>query len=333
MSTDVENELLLGLGSAQIGANTVAAERAGLDELIEALGGPLGTAFNAAVELIRNGSRRIIVTGMGKSGHIGQKIAATLASTGTTAYFVHPSEASHGDLGMIRTDDVVLALSWSGQTAELSDIISYTRRFSVPLIAITSQAKSTLAIAADVALVLPRAAEACPNGLAPTTSTLMQLAVGDALAVALLSARGFTATDFQRFHPGGKLGSQLKRIEEVMRPLKDVPAVLGDATIGEALIRMSQLGLGYALIIGPKNRLLGIITDGDLRRNMSPDLVVRRVAEIMTRKPKILNPDLLAAEGLAQLNHMGVTAAPVVDASGTALGGVHMIDFVQAGVV
>lgn len=311
----------------------IETERAGLALLMEAMSGETGVAFEAAARLISRCDGRVVVTGMGKSGHIGRKIAGTLASTGTQALFVHPAEASHGDLGMIGTSDVVLALSWSGETPELSDIIIYSRRFSVPLIAFTSLATSSLAKSADIAVVMPRAAEACPNGLAPTTSTVMQLAMGDALAVTLLSARGFTASDFRKFHPGGKLGSQLKRLHEIMRPLLQVATVGLGASVGDALVSMSDRGLSYALVLELDGKLAGIITDGDMRRNMAPNLMARPVAQIMTRTPTTFPPSLMAAEALAQLNARRITAAPIVDELGKAIGGIHVIDFVKGGVM
>jgi len=317
---------------AQAGAEVIETELSGMLALKEAFEGKFGEEFERAVGMIRKTSRNVVVTGIGKSGHIGRKIAATLASTGTNSIFVHAAEASHGDLGMIHAEDIVLALSWSGETRELSDIISYTRRFSIGLIAITGVAGGTLAQRADVALVIPPIKEACPNGLAPTTSAMLQLVVGDALAIALLKARGFTATDFGKFHPGGKLGSQLCQLHEVMRKRPEVPEVRPTALVGEALVQMSQFGLGYTLVVDENDRLNGIITDGDLRRNMSPDLAARPVTQIMSSSPKLLEPHMLAAEALAFLNQNKITAAPVVSA-GKAVGGVHMVDFVKFGVI
>jgi len=321
-----------GRSSSRIGAEAIAVEIAGLRAVEAAFSAELGEAFERAVRLISSRARNVVVTGVGKSGHVGRKVAATLASTGTPAVFVHAAEASHGDLGMIHPDDVVLALSWSGETPELSDIIAYTRRFDIRLISITGNPKGALAMASDIALVLPSSVEACPNGLAPTTSTVMQVAMGDALAVALLSARGFTASDFRLFHPGGKLGAQLRQVSEVMRTIDNLPHVPEEATVGDMLVRMSHFGLGYSLVIGPCNELLGIVTDGDLRRNMSSDLLSRPVGAIMTRRPKIFDPSMLAARALSFLNEHRITAAPVAR-DGFAVGGVHMIDFVKSGVV
>jgi arabinose-5-phosphate isomerase len=267
---------------------TLEAEAGGVAALAAAIRDGLGRPFAAAVELIRGAKGRLIVTGMGKSGHIGRKIAATFASTGAPAFFVHPSEASHGDLGMITADDLIMALSWSGETVELKDLIDYSRRFRIGLIGITANGESTLAKSADVALVLPKAREACPHNLAPTTSALMQLALGDALAVALLESRGFTALDFRALHPGGRLGAQLKFVAD-------------------------------------------IITDGDLRRHMRPDLLDARVEEIMTPRPKTVRPDQLVSEALELLNASNITALMVVDAE-QPVGIVHFHDLLRAGV-
>lgn len=310
---------------------TLALEAAGLAALATALDGELGEAFARAVATIAAARGRLIVTGMGKSGHIGRKIAATLASTGTAAHFVHPAEASHGDLGMIRAEeDVILALSWSGETSELSDIVAHAARFSVPLVALTSRADSALGRAADIALVLPRADEACPNGLAPTTSTTMQLALGDALAVALLEARGFTARDFKMFHPGGKLGAQLKQVREIMHTGERLPLVAPDARVAEAVTVIGARGFGCALVTEPDGRLIGIVTDGDLRRHMGPDLPGRAVSEIMTRSPRTAPPDLLVAEALERVETTKIGALVVVE-DGRVAGLVHVLDLLKAG--
>ncbi|HWG04700.1 MAG TPA: KpsF/GutQ family sugar-phosphate isomerase, partial [Beijerinckiaceae bacterium] len=259
---------------------TLGLERAGIAALEAAIAtsgnGGIAAQFEAAVTAlgtIGEASGRVIVTGMGKSGHVARKLAATLASTGTPATFVHPGEASHGDLGMIRSGDAILALSWSGETVELADIITYSRRFRIPLVAITSNADTALGQAADVCLVLPKAEEACPNGLAPTTSTTMQLAIGDALAVALLEMRGFTARDFHVFHPGGKLGARLTLVRDVMHRGERMPRVAITATMAEAVVEISAKGFGCVGVIDPQGKLAGIITDGDLRRHMCPDLM------------------------------------------------------------
>jgi arabinose-5-phosphate isomerase len=314
------------------GLRTLELERAGIAALAAALAaGELAQAFDAAVRAIHGVTGRVIVTGMGKSGHVGRKIAATLASTGTPAYFVHPAEASHGDLGMIHTDDVILALSWSGETAELADIITYSRRFRVTLIAMTSGCDSALANEADVRLVLPRAEEACPNGLAPTTSTTMQLAFGDALAVALLEARGFTAQDFRVYHPGGKLGAKLTFVRDVMHAGVRLPVVSPGATMGDAVVEISSKGFGCVGVIDEAGRLIGIVTDGDLRRHMRPDLMAARVVDVMTPHPRTIDPDSLVVEALETLNARKITALFVVDGDRRACGIVHLHDLLRLG--
>ncbi len=291
----------------------------------------LGGAFDRAVEIISRAAGRTIVTGMGKSGHVARKIAATMASTGTPAYFVHPGEASHGDLGMIRQDDVILALSWSGETAELADIITYSRRFAIPLVAITSGAESALGREADVRLCLPRAEEACPNGLAPTTSTTMQLAIGDALAVALLEAKGFTAQDFRLFHPGGKLGARLTFLRDVMHAGERLPLVREDALMGEAVVEISAKGFGCVGVLDSAGKLAGIVTDGDLRRHMRPDLMSAPVAQVMTRAPQVGAADQLAVEALQTLSSRKIGALFVVDGAGKPVGIVHLHDLLRIG--
>jgi arabinose-5-phosphate isomerase len=311
---------------------TLDAEGSGIVALAAAIHDGLGHAFVAAVELIRGATGRVIVTGMGKSGHVGRKIAASLASTGTPAFFVHPGEASHGDLGMITADDVIMALSWSGETAELKDLINYSRRFRIPLLAVTAKAASTLGDAADVVLALPPAREACPHNLAPTTSALMQLALGDALAVALLESRGFTALDFGVFHPGGRLGALLKFVRDVMRTGTGVPLVRLGTRMSQAIEEMSaKNNVGCVGITDARDMLVGIITDGDLRRHMRADLLEARVDDIMTRGPKTVRPDQLVSEVIELLNSSKITAVMVVDA-GRPIGIVHMHDLLRAGV-
>jgi len=310
---------------------TLEAEAGGINALAADIRDELGRAFVAAVDLIHNAKGRLIVTGMGKSGHIGRKIAATFASTGAPAFFVHPGEASHGDLGMITADDLIMALSWSGETVELKDLIDYSRRFRIGLIGITANRDSTLAKAADVVLVLPNAREACPHNLAPTTSALMQLALGDALAVALLESRGFTALDFRALHPGGRLGAQLKFVRQIMRSGTDVPLVMRGTRMSEAIVEMSSKGVGCVGITDAARRLVGIITDGDLRRHMRADLLDARVDDIMTLGPKTVRPDQLVSETLELLNASKITALMVVDA-GTPVGIVHFHDLLRAGV-
>src|SRR5499427_3080550 len=250
---------------------TLEAGSGGIAALAAAMQDGLGQPFCAAVELIRAARGRVVVSGMGKSGHVGRKIAATLASTGTPSFFVHPAEASHGDLGMITRDDVIMALSWSGETVELKNLIEYSRRFRIGLIAVTAEADSTLGQAADVALILPQAREACPHNLAPTTSSLMQLALGDALAVALLESRGFTALDFRELHPGGRLGAALTFVRDLMHTGPEMPLKPIGTRMSDAIVEMSTKGWGCVGITDAAGHLVGIITDGDLRRHMRPD--------------------------------------------------------------
>jgi arabinose-5-phosphate isomerase len=310
---------------------TLEAEASGVSALSAAIHDGLGQAFVAAVDQIRSARGRLIVTGMGKSGHVGRKIAATFASTGTPAYFVHPGEASHGDLGMITADDVIMAISWSGETAELKDLTDYSRRFKIPLIAVTSNPESTLAAAADIVLSLPLAREACPHNLAPTTSTLMQQALGDALAIALLESRGFTALKFAELHPGGKLGAMLKFVRDLMRSGDDVPLVKAGTRMADALVVMTAKSLGCVVIVGADGRLSGIITDGDLRRHMSANLLDLPVETIMTREPKTVRPDQLASEALEFLNTSKKTQLIVAE-HGKPIGVVHVHDLLRAGV-
>ena len=309
---------------------TLEAEGEGVDALAAALRNGLGAAFAAAIELIRAAEGRVIVTGMGKSGHIGHKIASTFASTGTPALFVHPAEASHGDLGMITKSDVILALSWSGETAELKNITDYSQRHNINLIAITASPDSTLAKNADVVLTLPQAREACPHNLAPTTSALMQLALGDALAIALLESHGFTAVDFGLLHPGGKLGTLLKAVQDLMHRDARVPLAPLGTKMSEAILEMSAKGLGCVGITDAAGDLVGIITDGDLRRHMRNDLLDAKVDEVMTHKPKTVRPDQLISETLELLNAVKVTALFAVEA-GKPVGIIHVHDLLRAG--
>jgi arabinose-5-phosphate isomerase len=309
---------------------TLEAEASGVDALAAAIRDRLGAGFIAAVDLIRAAQGRVIVTGMGKSGHVGRKIAATFASTGTPALFVHPGEASHGDLGMIANNDVILALSWSGETAELKNLTDYSRRFRIGLIAITANPDSTLAKTADVVLAMPQAREACPHNLAPTTSSLMQLALGDALAIALLESHGFTATDFGLLHPGGKLGALLKVVRDLMHSGASVPLAPLGTTMSDAILEMSTKGFGCVGITDPRGLLVGIITDGDLRRHMRNNLLDARVDDVMTRKPKTVRPDQLISETLDILNSLKVTALFAVEA-GKPVGVIHVHDLLRAG--
>jgi arabinose-5-phosphate isomerase len=315
------------IGSA---LRTLDTEREGVAALAAAMCDGLGAPFVAAVETIRNARGRVIVTGMGKSGHVGRKIAATLASTGTPAFFVHAADASHGDLGMITSDDVMLALSWSGETEELKDLINYSRRFRIALIAVTSSAESTLGKAADVVLAMPESREACPHNLAPTTSSLMQLAIGDALAIALLESRGFTAVDFGVFHPRGQLGAALKFVRDIMHEGAAVPLIKRGAPMSEAIVEMSAKGFGCVAVTDGSGKLAGVITDGDLRRHMRGDLLQVAVDDVMTASPKVVRPDQLASEALQLLNSSKITALVVVEA-GRPVGIVHFHDLLRAG--
>jgi arabinose-5-phosphate isomerase len=325
------SEAEMGNAYLRSALNTLEAESAGLAALSAAIADGLGRPFVAAVEAIASVSGRVIVTGMGKSGHVGRKIAATFASTGTPAYFVHPGEASHGDLGVISKDDVIIALSWSGETAELRDLTDYAKRFRVTLIAVTANADSALGQAADIALVLPAAKEACPLGLAPTTSTLMQLALGDALAVALFESRGFTALQFREFHPGGKLGASLTFVRDVMHRGPSMPLVALGTRMSDALVEMTGKGFGCVGVTGGDGALIGIVTDGDLRRHMRDDLLKSPVDRVMTKNPRSIRPDQLAAEALEILNSRKVTALFVVEHT-KPVGLVHVHDLLRIGV-
>ncbi len=309
---------------------TIELERQGLDALAAALPGGLADAFGRAAQVIGAASGTVIVSGMGKSGHVGRKIAATLASTGTPAHFVHPAEASHGDLGVIRENDVVLALSWSGETAELADIVAYTRRFTVPLVAITSRAHSALGAAADVCLALPVSQEACPNGLAPTTSTTMQMVAGDALAVLLLEQRGFSARDFGLFHPGGKLGAQLVQLSALMHRGDALPLIGEAASLAEGIVEMTSKRFGIAGVVDGTGALVGALTDGDLRRAFRGGFVDRPVRDAMGRQPYTLPPDALAAVALALMKEARITCVFVVQ-DGRPVGLVHIHDLLRAG--
>ena len=309
---------------------TVRTEHAGIAALGDALQNGLSEPFFRCVEILSQISGRIIVTGMGKSGHIGSKIAATLASTGSPAFFVHPAEANHGDLGMIARDDAIIAISWSGESAELKGIVAYSRRYEIPLIAVTSVDGSALAREADVVLCLPRADEACPHGLAPTTSTVLQLVIGDALAVALLEARGFTPDHFRTFHPGGQLGANLTHVSEIMHRDDRVPPVSRGSNMRAAILEISQKGFGCAGVVGDGGELVGIITDGDLRRHIETNIVEMVVDQVMTRSPKTVAPDALAGTALKIMNESAITALIVVD-QGRPAGIVHMHDLLRLG--
>jgi arabinose-5-phosphate isomerase len=298
-------------------------------EALALLSGALDATFAAAVGLILDATGRVIVSGMGKSGHIARKIAATFASTGTPAHFVHPAEASHGDLGMVAEGDVVLCLSNSGETPELADLLAHTRRFGIPLIAMVSRADSTLGRQAEVALVLPAVPEACGTGIVPTTSTTMMVALGDALAVALMEHRKFTPDHFRLFHPGGKLGARLLKVADLMHV--DAPQVTDDVPMGDTLLVMSRAGFGVVGVTDPAGYLLGVITDGDLRRHMA-GLLDLRAGQVMTRAPATIAPDALAEAALALMNERKITCLMVVPGgAGRVAGVLHIHDLLRAG--
>lgn len=298
-----------------------------------------GDAFVQAVEMIypvKENKGRLVISGMGKSGHIGQKIAATLASTGTPSFFVHPSEASHGDLGMLTKDDLLLTISNSGESKEMGDIITFSRRFGIPMIAITSKAESSMAKAADLVLLIPdkeKAPEACPLGMAPTTSTTLTLAMGDALAVALIEKRGFTKQDFNNRHPGGKLGNVLLKVESIMAKGDAVPLADPDTKMSDALVIMTAKSKGCLGIVDDKDHLIGIITDGDLRRHMASDLITKKAKDIMTKNPKTIVPNMLAAEAIGFMNANQITNVFVVDADNHPIGLLHIQDLMHSGVI
>jgi arabinose-5-phosphate isomerase len=313
------------------GLRALQMEANGVDALAAAMQNGLRSAFIAAADMIRNARGRVVTSGMGKSGHVAHSLAATLSSTGTPAMFVHPAEAGHGDLGMITVDDVIMALSWSGETVELKNLIDYSRRFRIGLIAMTSEGASTLAQAADVALVLPQAREACPHNLAPTTSSVMQLALGHTLAIALLESRGFTPLDFRILHPGGRLGAALTFTRDLMHSGDTMPLVTLGRRMASAIMEMSTKGFGCVGVTDADGQLVGIITDGDLRRHMRPDLLDLPVENVMTARPICAKPDQLASETLQMLNASKITAVFVIE-RGKPVGIIHLHDLLRAGV-
>lgn len=314
-----------------LGLRAVETERNGVLALEEALRGALGNSFVAAIELFLERDRRVLFTGIGKSGHIARKISATFSSTGAPAYFLHAAEANHGDLGLLSPGDMIIVVfSWSGETHELANILDYAVRFEIPIIAVTGRADSTLGRVARVTLALPDVEEACPNGLAPTTSTTMQLVLGDALATTLLEARGFTAGDFRTYHPGGKLGAKLRPVSELMHVGDEIPLVTVSTPVAEAILEMSSKRFGAVGVLD-NCKLAGIITDGDLRRTLGPDILARPAGEIMTRNPRAIAPTVIAAEALAVMNRWSVTVLFVTD--GVEVEGViHIHDLLRAGI-
>jgi arabinose-5-phosphate isomerase len=312
-----------------IARRVITEEAAGLTALADAL----GDGFDAAVDLILNTKGRVVVSGIGKSGHIARKIAATLASTGTPAQFVHPAEASHGDLGMVTSGDIVLAISNSGEAPELAHLVAYTRRFGMPLIAISSRDGSTLATQADIRITIPQLGEACGYGVVPTTSTTMSLAVGDALAIALMEARAFTPENFRDFHPGGRLGARLSRVRDLMHGGDALPLVGVDTPMSDVLLTISQKGFGVAGVLDGNGRLAGVVTDGDLRRHME-GLLTHVAGEVMTQNPRTIGPDALAEAAVAAMTGR-ITCLFVVDpaASANVIGILHIHDCLRAGVV
>lgn len=327
---DLSTPTMAAISSA---VRTLQTGQSGLAVLVEAMENGLGAPFCDAVAQISGISGRVIVTGVGKSGHIGSKVAATLASTGTPAFFVHPAEANHGDLGMVARDDAIIAMSWSGETAELKGILAYSRRFQIPLIALTSGSKSTLAKEADIVLCLPKVQEACPHGLAPTTSTLMQLALGDALAVALLEARGFTAGDFRTFHPGGQLGANLMHVSDVMHAGEAIPLVSQGTPMTDAVMHLAEKRFGCVGVVDNSGCLAGIVTDGDIARNLSQNLAGLSVDDVMTANPKTIQPDALASTAMGILNAHNISALLVTGADMKPVGIVHFHDLLRIGVV
>ena len=318
------------VSDVEVARSVLSTEAAG----IHSLAASLDRSFDRAVDLLATCTGRIVASGMGKSGHVARKVAATLASTGSPAIFVHPAEASHGDLGMVQPGDALLLFSNSGETTELADLVAHAHRFGLPLVGVTSRAGSTLASAADVALLLPPAPEACAVTSAPTTSTTMQMALGDALAVVLLTRRGFTASDFRTYHPGGRLGAQLRRVRELMHAGDAVPLAAPGMPMQQALLLMTGKGFG-CVGVTEGGRLIGIVTDGDLRRAMGPQLLEQPVRAVMTANPRTIRPDALAGDALREMNDSGrrITSLFVVDAASAPVGIVHVHDLLRAGVV
>ena len=284
--------------------------------------------FTLAIKKILEISGKVIVTGVGKSGHIGKKISATLSSTGTPSYFVHPTEASHGDMGMVGSEDIIFAISWSGETSELNDIVHFSKQNNIKLISLTSSSESHLASSADISLILPKATEACPNGLAPTTSTTMQLIVGDAIAICLLNERGFDKDKFKSLHPGGQLGAALSTLEDIMHKEDTIPLLNSGTNMSEALIKISEKGFGCSGVT-KNDELIGIVTDGDLRRHMGPGLLEKTVDEIMNTNPKTVSQNMLATDALDLINEIGIQGLFIVDEKKHPLGFIHFHDLIR----
>ena len=313
----------------------IASAKRTIDREVEALRmmeNQFDENLTKALDMIQETKGRIIVTGMGKSGHIARKIAATLASTGTPSFFVHPAEASHGDLGMVTNDDKIIAISNGGESRELSDILLYAKRYGIPLIAITKNPESTLGKAGDIVLKLPDDGEACPLGLAPTSSTTATLVLGDVLAIALMERKGFTKTDYKQRHPGGKLGAILQKVSDLMHKGDDMPIVNEDTPMQEALLVMTSKMLGCVGVIDNSGKLVGIITDGDLRRWLTSDILNKKVSDVMTKNPKVVSPDILAAEALNIMNNTGkgITQLFAVQ-DGKPVGIIHIHDCLRIG--
>lgn len=316
------------------GLQVLETEIKGLKKLADSIGEDFSEAVESIHEM-KNSERagRLIIAGIGKSGHVARKIAATMASTGTPAYYVHPGEASHGDLGMVTEHDIVLMLSNSGENSELSDLIHYTRRYGIKMIAITSNESSTLAKHSDIVLLLPKSPEACPNGMAPTTSTTMMLALGDALSVALLDRMGLTKEQYKVFHPGGKLGQKLMKVSELMVPLKDMATIAENAKMDTAIIALTEKNLGAVVVLDTKKKLKGIITDGDLKRHMSENLLKKSVTQIMTKTPSTISSNALAVEALDAMTKTKdryLTSLLVID-HGKLVGMIRLQDCLRAG--
>jgi arabinose-5-phosphate isomerase len=325
----MDNVAMTSIDPVRVARRVIELERDGLESLSASIDG----RFAKAVDLLRDLKGRVICAGIGKSGHVARKIAATLASTGTPAQFVHPTEASHGDLGMITPDDVVLALSKSGETSELGDLMAYCRRFGTPLVAMTAGEDSTLAKAADYLLLIPDAPEACGETRAPTTSTTLMMALGDAVAVCLIEARGFTAADFKTFHPGGTLGAALMTVSDLMQSGSALPLTDEGAAMIDAVAIMTEKGLGCVGVTRSDGRLTGMITDGDIRRHIDSDLSGKRASNVMTADPITVTAETLAADALRLMTtgKVKITQLFVLDAAGKPLGLLHIHDLLRAG--